>query len=63
MMELQPQLKTLKKSGESCTVAYGKKQTAEGVITDFSNDRVWVKTRLGEYSIPLDTVRKITANA
>lgn len=61
-MELSEQVRTLKKSGRPCLVHYSKKLTAEGVITDYTTGaagRVWVKTRMGEYSIPLTDVRRI----
>lgn len=61
-MELSNQLQILKKSKVKCKVHYGKTLTAEGVITGYvagDKGRVWVKTIMGEYCIPLTDVRRI----
>jgi len=61
-MELSEQLRMLKKSGATCVVRYSKTLTAKGVITEYSlgaSGRVWVQTDMGEYGIPLETVRCI----
>lgn len=56
------QLKALRKSGVSCKVRYGKKLTANGIVTDLSitgEGRVWVRTVLGEIGIPLRDIRRV----
>lgn len=61
-MELVDRVKNLKKSKDKCTVHYGTKMMANGVITDFESGtaaRLWIQTSMGEYSIPLATVRRI----
>lgn len=61
-MELSGQLQRLKKSSAQCHVHYGKTLIAKGVITHYTTGalgRVWVQTRMGEYSIPLTDVRRI----
>lgn len=59
------QLLELHKTESPCVVKYGTRVTVSGVITAISPERhtdarVWVRSKLGEYSIPLTSVHQVT---